>query len=238
MLIIPAIDLKGGQCVRLTQGNMANATVFSSNPVEMAQKWQNLGCKRLHIVDLDGAFAGKPENKQVIQAIVKTCPNLAIQVGGGIRTLEMIEEYLSCGISYVILGTIAASNPDFVKNACKLFPNQIIIGIDAKNGFVATDGWANVTNIQAQDLALQYQNSNVGGIIYTDIARDGMMQGVNLEETLKMTQAGIPIIASGGIKDINDIINLANTHKIAGAICGRSIYEGTLDLIEAFQVAQ
>ncbi|WP_439106308.1 1-(5-phosphoribosyl)-5-[(5-phosphoribosylamino)methylideneamino]imidazole-4-carboxamide isomerase [Congregibacter sp.] len=238
MLIIPAIDLKDGQCVRLRQGEMDDSTVFSDNPVATAQRWVDEGCRRLHLVDLNGAFAGTPVNGDAVTAIAKEFPELPIQIGGGIRDLETIEFYLNAGVSYVIIGTQAVKQPTFVAEACGAFPGKIIVGVDARDGRVATDGWAEVSALQATDLARRFADNGVSAIVYTDIARDGMMQGVNVEATLDMAQAGgIPIIASGGITNMRDIRALAalNSAGITGAITGRAIYEGSLDLAEAQQ---
>ena len=236
MLIIPAIDLKDGQCVRLRQGLMDDSTVFSDDPVAMAARWVEAGCRRLHLVDLNGAFAGEPINGAVVTAIAAAYPDLPIQIGGGIRTLETIEHYINAGVSYVIIGTKAVKEPEFVAEACAAFPGQVIVGLDARDGLVATDGWAEVSKVRATDLARRFESDGVAAIVYTDIARDGMMQGVNVEATVAMAQASrIPVIASGGITDIQDIralMNVAHT-GICGAITGRAIYEGTLDVAAA-----
>jgi len=236
VLIIPAIDLKDGQCVRLRQGVMEDSTVFSDDPVAMAQRWVEAGCRRLHLVDLNGAFEGKPVNGDAVKAIAKKYPKLPIQIGGGIRNVEIIEAYLSAGVSFVIIGTLAVKEPEFVTEVCKQFPEKIIVGIDAKNGLVATDGWAEVSTMKAVDLAVRFANDGVSSIVYTDISRDGMMQGVNVEATLAMAKASnIPVIASGGVTNMQDIKSLsAVSHQgILGAITGRAIYEGTLDVHEA-----
>lgn len=236
MLIIPAIDLKDGQCVRLKQGVMEDSTVFSDDPVAMARRWTKEGCRRLHLVDLNGAFEGKPVNGHAVKAIAKDQPGLPIQIGGGIRSADSIEAYLSAGVSFVIIGTKAVKEPEFVTQMCKQFPGKIMVGIDAKDGLVATDGWAEVSTVKATDLAKRFARDGVTAIIYTDIARDGMMQGVNVEATLLMAQASsIPVIASGGITNMKDIYALKAVAKqgILGAITGRAIYEGTLSLKEA-----
>jgi phosphoribosylformimino-5-aminoimidazole carboxamide ribotide isomerase len=236
MLIIPAIDLKDGQCVRLRQGLMDDSTVFSDEPVAMARRWVDAGCRRLHLVDLNGAFAGEPVNGDVVTAIAAAWPKLPIQIGGGIRSLETIEHYVRAGVSYVIIGTKAVKEPAFVAEACAAFPGRIIVGLDAKDGLVATDGWAEVSDLRATELARQFESDGVSAIVYTDIARDGMMQGVNVEATLGMARASrIPVIASGGITNLEDIRALqAVAHEgICGAITGRAIYEGTLDVAEA-----
>lgn len=236
MLIIPAIDLKDGQCVRLRQGLMDDSTVFSDNPIATAEQWVSQGARRLHLVDLDGAFAGKPINGGVVTAISQAYPDLPIQIGGGIRSLATIEHYLEAGVNFVIIGTQAVKEPQFVQEACREFPNHILVGLDAKEGLVATDGWAEVSNVLATELAKKMADFGVQAIIYTDIARDGMMQGVNVEATVALAQAAsIPIIASGGITNMDDIQALlarANT-GIMGAITGRAIYEGTLNLAKA-----
>ncbi|MFG1496187.1 1-(5-phosphoribosyl)-5-[(5-phosphoribosylamino)methylideneamino]imidazole-4-carboxamide isomerase [Saccharospirillum sp. HFRX-1] len=233
MLIIPAIDLKDGQCVRLQQGRMEDATVFGSDPVEMAGRWVDAGCRRLHLVDLNGAFEGKPMHAEVVAAISRRYPQLPIQIGGGIRTIDIIEAYVEAGVSWCIIGTAAVKDPAFVREACAAFPGKIIVGIDAKDGLVATEGWADVSQVKATDLARDFADAGVSAIVYTDIARDGMMQGVNLEATVEVAQAGgIPVIASGGVTDIHDIERLCTVadQGLLGAITGRAIYEGKLDV--------
>lgn len=239
MLIIPAIDLKDGQCVRLRQGLMDDSTVFSDDPVAMAKRWVNAGCRRLHLVDLNGAFAGEPVNGDVVTAIARAYPDLPVQIGGGIRSLETIEHYVRAGVDFVIIGTKAVKEPAFVAEACKAFPGKVIVGLDAKDGRVATDGWAEVSDVMAADLAKKFETDGVSAIVYTDIARDGMMQGVNVEATVAMAQASsIPVIASGGITNLDDIraLNAVASQGITGAITGRAIYEGSLDLAEAQQL--
>jgi phosphoribosylformimino-5-aminoimidazole carboxamide ribotide isomerase len=236
MLIIPAIDLKDGQCVRLRQGRMEDSTVFSDDPLAMAARWVEAGCRRLHLVDLNGAFAGEPVNSEVVAAIAAAWPELPIQIGGGIRSMETIERYLEAGVASVIIGTKAVQEPEFVTEACKEFAGHIIVGLDARDGLVATDGWARVSSIQASELARRFDDDGVSAIVYTDISRDGMMQGVNVEATVAMAGAsGIPVIASGGITDMKDIKALAAVAAagILGAITGRAIYEGSLDVAEA-----
>lgn len=236
MLIIPAIDLKDGQCVRLKQGRMEDDTIFSNDPVAMAERWVNAGAQRLHLVDLNGAFAGKPVNAQVIEKIAKAFPQIDIQVGGGIRTAETIQTYIDSGVKYVIIGTIAVKQPEFVKTLAQQFPQRIIVGLDAKEGKVATDGWAEISRFSLHELAKQFEQAGVTSIVYTDIQRDGMMQGVNVESTLALAQAvNIPIIASGGITSMADIEALCAVagKGIIGAITGRAIYEGTLDFAQA-----
>ena len=236
MLIIPAIDLKDGACVRLRQGLMDDSTVFSDDPVAMAKRWVDAGCRRLHLVDLNGAFAGEPVNGEVVTDIAAAYPDLPIQIGGGIRNLETIERYVKAGVSYVIIGTKAVKEPAFVAEACAAFPGKVIVGLDARDGLVATDGWAEVSEVYAQDLAKQFESDGVSSIVYTDIALDGMMQGVNVDATLVMALASsIPVIASGGITNLDDIraLNAVSSQGICGAITGRAIYEGTLDVAAA-----
>ena len=236
MLIIPAIDLKDGKCVRLRQGLMDDSTVYGDDPVSMAQRWVDAGARRLHLVDLNGAFAGTPINGAAVTAIAKKFPQLPIQIGGGIRNVEIIEHYLNAGVIYVIIGTKAVKEPAFIGEVCKLFPGHIIVGLDAKNGLVATDGWAEISNIQATELAKRFEQDGVSSIVYTDISRDGMMQGVNIEATAALAQASsIPVIASGGVTNMEDIhaLKAAASKGILGAITGRAIYEGTLDLAAA-----
>lgn len=236
MLIIPAIDLKDGKCVRLRQGLMDDSTVYGDEPVAMAQRWVDAGARRLHLVDLNGAFAGAPINGAAVTAIAKKFPQLPIQIGGGIRNIETIEHYLAAGVDYVIIGTKAVKEPAFVGEVCKLFPGHIIVGLDAKNGLVATDGWAEISNIQASELAKRFEQDGVSSIVYTDISRDGMMQGVNVEATVALAQASsIPVIASGGVTNMDDIHSLkaVASKGILGAITGRAIYEGSLDLADA-----
>lgn len=238
MLIIPAIDLKDGQCVRLKQGRMEDSTVFGSDPVAMAQRWVRAGAQRLHLVDLNGAFAGEPVNGDAVKAIARANPALPIQIGGGIRNANIIEAYLSAGVSYVIIGTKAVKEPQFVTDMCRQFPGKIIVGIDAQDGMVATDGWAEISTVTAIDLAKQFASDGVSAIVYTDIARDGMMQGVNVEATAVLAEAcGIPVIASGGVTNMDDIrvLKTVASRGVLGAITGRAIYEGTLDLAEAQQ---
>lgn len=240
MLIIPAIDLKDGACVRLKQGRMEDDTVFSDDPIGVAAQWVDQGARRLHLVDLNGAFAGEPVNGEIVRAIATRWPQLPVQIGGGIRSLETIEAYVRAGVSYVILGTKAVKEPSFVRDACKAFPGRVIVGIDAKDGWVATDGWAEVSSVQAVDLARQFKADGISAIVYTDIARDGMMQGVNVEATAKLARdSGLPIIASGGVTNIDDIRGLLRVRGdgVIGTITGRAIYEGTLDLAEAQALA-
>ena len=241
MLLIPAIDLKEGKCVRLRQGRMEDDTVFSDDPVAVAGRWVEAGAKRLHLVDLDGAFAGKPKNASVIHAIAQAYPDVPVQIGGGIRDEDTIQAYLEAGVEYVIIGTKAVSEPHFVRDAAIEFPGHIIVGLDAKDGRVAIDGWSKLSRHDVIDLAKKFESQGVSAIIYTDISRDGMMQGVNVEATANLARAiAIPVIASGGITNIDDIRALGEVaHEgIMGAITGRAIYEGTLDFAEAEKLAE
>ena len=238
MLLIPAIDLKDGQCVRLRQGRMDDTTIFSDSPVDVAERWVNAGARRLHLVDLNGAFEGKPVNGEVVRAVVERFPDVPVQIGGGIRDVETVQAYIDAGVQYCIIGTKAVQDPQFVVKLCEQFPGHIIVGIDAKNGMVATDGWAEVSSVSAIELAQQFEQAGVSAIVYTDIARDGMMKGVNVEETMKLAQSiSIPVVASGGVTNMDDIKALCAVEDqgIMGAILGRSIYEGTIDLAEAQQ---
>jgi len=240
MQLIPAIDLKDGKCVRLRQGDMNAETVFSNDPVAMAQRWVDAGTTRLHIVDLDGAVAGFPVNADIIGHISDAFPDLEIQVGGGIRSFDVIQTYLDVGVDYVIIGTQAVRAPDFVDNACLEFPGHIIVGLDAKEGKVATDGWAKVSEHSAEEIARRFEEAGVEALVFTDIRRDGMMRGVNVEATRKLARAvHVPIIASGGVSSLDDVRALcaAASDGISGAIVGRAIYEGTLDLAVAQQLA-
>ncbi|OMT36055.1 1-(5-phosphoribosyl)-5-[(5-phosphoribosylamino)methylideneamino]imidazole-4-carboxamide isomerase [Burkholderia pseudomallei] len=237
MLLIPAIDLKDGQCVRLKQGDMDQATIFSEDPAAMARKWVDVGARRLHLVDLNGAFAGKPKNLEAIEAILgEVGDEIPVQLGGGIRSLETIEKYLDAGLSYVIIGTAAVKDPGFLQDACSAFAGNIIVGLDAKDGKVATDGWSKLTGHEVIDLARKFEDYGVESIVYTDIGRDGMLQGINIEATVKLAQAvGIPVIASGGLSNIVDIEKLCEVEDegIEGVICGRAIYSGDLDFAAA-----
>lgn len=241
MLLIPAIDLKDGQCVRLKQGLMNEATVFSDSPAQTAAHWRDQGARRLHLVDLNGAFAGEPKNfpaiKEILAAVAQDIP---VQLGGGIRDLATIEKYLDLGLTDVIIGTAAVKNPEFVRQACREFAGRIIVGLDAKDGMVAIDGWATVTEHHVIDLAKQFEDDGVNSIIYTDIGRDGMMSGVNIEATVKLAEAvGIPVIASGGLTNLDDIRALCavEARGVSGAITGRAIYEGSIDFAQAQQLA-
>ncbi len=238
MLLIPAIDLKQGKCVRLRQGRMEDDTVFSDDPVAVAARWVEAGAKRLHLVDLDGAFAGKPVNAAVVTEIAAAFPGLPIQIGGGIRDEDTIDTYLAAGVAYVIIGTKAVNAPHFVADVCVEFPGHIIVGLDAKDGKVATDGWSKLSGHDVIDLAQHFERDGVEAIIYTDISRDGMMQGVNVEATQKLAQSiTIPVIASGGVTNMNDITGLQAVQDdgVMGTILGRSIYEGSIDLAEAIK---
>lgn len=240
MLLIPAIDLKEGKCVRLRQGRMDDSTVFSDDPVAMAGRWVEAGARRLHIVDLDGAFKGQPVNRDVINNITEAYPNLPIQVGGGIRDEETIQGYLNAGVQYVIIGTQAVRAPHFVSDVCLEFPGHIIVGLDAREGKVAVDGWSKLSRHDVIDLAQRFEQDGVSAIVYTDIGRDGMLNGVNVDATVKLAQAvSIPIIASGGITNLDDIRALcqAADEGIEGAITGRAIYEGSLDFAEGQKLA-
>lgn len=237
MLIIPAIDLKDGRCVRLQQGDMDSATVFSEDPVAMAQHWRNLGAKRLHIVDLNGAVAGKPRNEKVIREMVQAVGDaLPIQLGGGIRDLDTIERYLDVGVSYIIIGTAAVKNPGFLHDACYAFPGHIMVGLDAKEGKVAVEGWSKLTGHDVLDLAKKFEDYGTEALIYTDIGRDGMLTGVNLDATRKLAQAlRIPVIASGGLGSLADVQAVCDLYSdgVVGAIAGRALYEGKFDFKEA-----
>ena len=236
MLLIPAIDLKNGECVRLRQGDMNDSTVFSDDPVAMAGQWVEAGARRLHIVDLDGAFAGRPENASVVHDIASADPDLKIQLGGGIRDEDTIVTYLDAGVDYLIIGTQAVKEPHFVAEVCAEFPTHIIVGLDAKDGKVATEGWSKLSKHDVIDMAKRFEDDGVEAIVYTDISRDGMMRGVNVEATVKMAQAiNIPVIASGGLTSMQDLKDLSKVadEGIMGAITGRAIYEGTIDLKEA-----
>ncbi len=241
MILIPAIDLKDGRCVRLRQGNMSKSTVFSEDPVAVARKWISLGCERLHLVDLNGAFAGEPINGAIVEQIAKESAGIPIQVGGGVRNLQTIEHYAEAGAARVILGTKAINDLGFVIEACGAFPGKVSVGLDARDGRLATEGWSKVSDLLATEYAKKLSDAGVSEIIYTDIARDGMMQGVNIEATLSITRASkIPVIASGGIRDLSDIEKLLKVAKegILGAITGRAIYEGTLDFQRAHLLCQ
>jgi len=237
MLLIPAIDLKDGQCVRLKQGDMNDSTTFGEDPAAMARRWLDAGARRLHLVDLNGAFAGKPVNQAAIKAILREVgDDIPVQLGGGIRDLDTIERYLDGGLSYVIIGTAAVKNPGFLRDACTAFGGHIMVGIDAKDGKVATDGWSKLSGHEVIDLAKKFEDYGVEGIIYTDIGRDGMLSGINIDATVKLAQAlSIPVIASGGLSNMKDIEDLCAVEfeGVEGVICGRAIYSGDLDFAAA-----
>jgi phosphoribosylformimino-5-aminoimidazole carboxamide ribotide isomerase len=233
MLLIPAIDLKDGKCVRLEQGDMKASTVFGDDPAAMARRWLDAGARRLHLVDLNGAFAGKPVNESAVKAILREVNDeIPVQLGGGLRDLDTIERYLDDGLSYVIIGTAAVKSPGFLKDACSAFGGHIIVGLDAKDGKVATDGWSKLTGHEVIDLARKFEDYGVEGVIYTDIGRDGMLTGINIEATVKLAQSlTIPVIASGGLAGMDDIEKLCaiESEGVEAVICGRSIYSGALD---------
>lgn len=241
MLIIPAIDIKDGKCVRLKQGDMQDATVYSENPAEMAAHWRDQGARRLHVVDLNGAAAGKPKHEATIKAILKeTGGGLPVQMGGGIRDLDTIEHYLDLGVSYIIIGTAAVKNPGFLQDACTAFSGHIIVGLDAKDGKVAVEGWSKMTGHDVVDLARKFQDYGVEGIIYTDIGRDGMLSGINIEATVRLAQQlTVPVIASGGLTGLPDIEALCKVEPegITGVVTGRAIYQGTIDFKKAQEAA-
>ena len=237
MLLIPAIDLKDGHCVRLKQGDMDQSTTFGEDPAVMARRWVDQGARRLHLVDLNGAFAGQPKNEVAIRKILKEVGSeIEVQLGGGIRDLDTIERYLDAGLRYVIIGTAAVKNPGFLQDACTAFGGHIIVGLDARDGKVATDGWSKLTRHDVIDLGKKFEDYGVEGIIYTDIGRDGMLSGINIEATVKLAQAlSIPIIASGGLSNMADIEALCEVESdgVEGVICGRAIYSGDLDFAKA-----
>jgi len=240
MLLIPAIDIKNGKCVRLRQGRMNEETIYSDNPLDMAKRWVDAGARRLHLVDLDGALAGKPVNSAAIHDIAEAFPDIPIQIGGGIRDEDTIQTYLNAGVSYVIIGTKAVTTPHFVSHVCLEFPGHIIVGLDAKDGKLATDGWSKLSHHDATDMAKRFENDGVVSIVFTDIGRDGMMNSVNTEATVELCKhITIPVIASGGITNLDDIRSLSEAAEegIEGAITGRAIYEGTLDFAEAQKLA-
>jgi phosphoribosylformimino-5-aminoimidazole carboxamide ribotide isomerase len=238
MLLIPAIDLKDGKCVRLEQGDMKTATTFGDDPAAMARRWLDAGARRLHLVDLNGAFAGRPINEGAVKSILRAvAERIPVQLGGGIRDLDTIERFLDDGLSFVVIGTAAVKSPGFLKDACSAFGGHIIVGLDAKDGRVATDGWSKLTGHEVVDLARKFEDYGVEAVIYTDIGRDGMMTGINVEATVKLAQSlSIPVFASGGLAGLPDIEKLCavESEGIEGVICGRSIYNGSLD----FAVAQ
>jgi phosphoribosylformimino-5-aminoimidazole carboxamide ribotide isomerase len=237
MIIIPAIDLKDGLCVRLLQGKKEDSTVYSDDPGAMAQKWATCGARLLHVVDLDGAFTGSQKNIGSIRKI-REAVSMEIEVGGGIRDMQRIDLLVSLGINRVILGTVAIEKPELVKEACAKYPGRVLVGIDSKNGFVAVKGWVEVTQVRASELALSMQDNGAAGIIYTDISKDGMMTGPNIGATREMVESlGIPVIASGGVSSLDDIRNLLGIPKVWGAITGKALYSGALDLKEAIKLS-
>lgn len=244
MQIIPAIDFKDGKVVNLKQGQLDQTTIYSDDPVGMADHWVAQGCERLHLVDLDGAFEGKPVNADAISTIARNHPGLTIQLGGGIRSAEIIEGYLEAGVDYLIIGTKAVQEPEFVGEMCRKFPGHIIVGLDGLHGMVAINGWKEVTDVSVKSLAMLFESDGIESIVYTDIGKDGMMGGVNLHATKDLADSvRVPIIASGGVTDIRDIEALLETGEkvtggITGVITGRAIYEGTLDLAEAIQLCR
>jgi phosphoribosylformimino-5-aminoimidazole carboxamide ribotide isomerase len=237
MLLIPAIDLKDGKCVRLQQGDMALSTTFSDSPSAMARRWLDAGARRLHLVDLNGAFAGRPVNEPAVKAILREVGDeIPVQLGGGLRDLDTIERFLDDGLSYVIIGTAAVKSPGFLKDACTAFGGHVIVGLDARDGKVATDGWSKLTGHEVIDLARKFEDYGIEGVIYTDIGRDGMLTGVNVEATVKLAQAlSVPVYASGGLAGLADIEALCGVESegVKGVICGRSIYSGALDFTAA-----
>ncbi|HUL57150.1 MAG TPA: 1-(5-phosphoribosyl)-5-[(5-phosphoribosylamino)methylideneamino]imidazole-4-carboxamide isomerase [Usitatibacter sp.] len=241
MIIIPAIDIKDGQCVRLEQGRMDKSTVYSKEPGRTAAQWTGMGATRLHVVDLNGARAGKPSNESAIKSIIASVDSdVPVQLGGGIRDLDTIERYLDDGVSYVVIGTAAVKNPGFLHEACDAFPGHIIVGLDAKDGKVATDGWSKLTGHDVIDLAKRFQDYGVEAVIYTDIGRDGMMTGVNIEATVRLARSlSVPVIASGGLNSLEDVKALmaVENEGISGCITGRAIYEGKLDFAAAVKLA-
>ena len=240
MLLIPAIDIKDGKCVRLRQGDMSQDTVYGDDPVVVARRWVDAGARRLHIVDLNGANDGRPTNSAIIHAIAEACPEVPLQVGGGIRDEDTIQQYLDAGVRYVILGTKAVTAPHFVADVCLEFPGHIIVGLDVRDGKVAIDGWSKLSRHDAVDLAQHFETDGVEAIVFTDIGRDGMMTGLNIEATVEFAQQlTIPVIASGGVTNLDDIRGLCEVYSegITGAITGRAIYEGTLDFGEGQRLA-
>lgn len=238
MIVIPAIDLKDGMCVRLLQGKKEDATVYSDDPGSTAREWESCGAGLLHVVDLDGAFTGSQKNLAGIRKIRESV-SMDIEVGGGIRDLERIDMLISLGINRVIVGTAAIETPGIVKDSCSKYPGRVLVGIDAKNGFVAVKGWVEVTQVRAKDLALKMQGYGAAGIIYTDISKDGMMTGPNIEATKEMAEAlDIPVIASGGISSIDDMKRLMEIKGLWGAITGKALYSGALDLREAIRMIE
>ncbi len=241
MLLIPAIDIKDGKCVRLRQGRMDDATVFADDPLDAATRWVEAGAKRLHIIDLDGASTGKPINRELVRRITATYPEIPVQIGGGIRDEDTVQAYLDLGVQYVILGTRAVNEPHFVSDLCAAFPGHIVVGLDAKDGKLMVDGWSKLAKHDLIDLARHFENDGVEAIIYTDISRDGMLTGVNIEATKLLAESiRIPVIAAGGITDLDDIRRLCEIADagVFGAVTGRAIYEGTLDFAAALKMIE
>lgn len=240
MLIIPAIDIKDGKCVRLKQGRMSDETIFSDKPEEMAIRWFECGAKRLHLVDLDGAVSGKPVNRETIRRIVEAVP-IPVELGGGVRDMATLRAYFDLGLQYLILGTVAHKNPDFVKDACRSFPGQIILGIDARNNRIAIEGWTEEINLTPATLADRFKDDGLAAIIYTDINRDGMRTGCNVEATGALARTtNIPVIASGGISEMDDVLKIMplSADGVMGLITGRALYDGSLDLAAAIKACQ
>ncbi|MBW2708540.1 MAG: 1-(5-phosphoribosyl)-5-[(5-phosphoribosylamino)methylideneamino]imidazole-4-carboxamide isomerase [Deltaproteobacteria bacterium] len=240
MLIIPAIDIKNGKCVRLKQGCMSDETIFSDKPEEMAKKWFECGAERLHLVDLDGAVSGQPVNRKTIRRIVEAIP-IPVELGGGVRDMATLRAYFDLGLQYVILGTVAHKNPDFVKEACRLYPGRIILGIDARNNRIAVEGWTEEINLTPEALAKRFENDGLAAIIYTDIDRDGMRTGCNVEATRALARTtNIPVIASGGISEMDDVLRILPlaADGVMGLITGRALYDGSLDLTAAIKACQ
>ena len=240
MLIIPAIDIKNGKCVRLKQGRMSDETIFSNKPEEMAKKWFDCGAERLHLVDLDGAVSGKPVNRETISRIVESVP-IPVELGGGVRDMVTLRAYFDLGLQYVILGTVAHKDPDFVKEACRLYPGQIILGIDARNNRIAVEGWTEEIDLTPAALAERFENDGLAAIIYTDINRDGMRTGCNVEATGALAgTTRVPVIASGGISEIDDVLRILPlaADGVMGLITGRALYDGSLDLAAAIKACQ
>ena len=240
MLIIPAIDIKNGKCVRLKQGRMSDETVFSDKPEEMAKKWFECGAERLHLVDLDGAVSGKPVNRKTIRRIVETI-SIPVELGGGIRDMATLDAYFDLGLQYVILGTVAHKNPDFVKDACRKYPGQIILGIDARDNRIAVEGWTEEIDLTPASLAKRFENDGLAAIIYTDINRDGMRTGCNVEATGALARTtSVPVIASGGISQMDDVLRILPlaTDGVMGLITGRALYDGSLDLADAIKACR
>ncbi|WP_417462800.1 1-(5-phosphoribosyl)-5-[(5-phosphoribosylamino)methylideneamino]imidazole-4-carboxamide isomerase [Kordiimonas sp.] len=238
MTVYPAIDLKDGNCVRLFKGDMDAATIFSDNPAAQAKEFEDAGCTWLHLVDLNGAFAGAPVNAAAVEAILGTV-KIPVQLGGGIRDIATMDRWLDAGISRLILGTLAVKNPALVKEACRLFPGKVAVGIDAKGGMVAVEGWAEASEVEVAELAVQFEDAGVAAIIHTDIDRDGTLTGVNAEASSALANAvSIPVIASGGVKDMDDITRVKTAGNLEGVVTGRAIYDGRLDLKAALELAK